>query len=225
MGWKKAGSWSTIVRGRGYFDAQYMYDEVGLEGGDLPFDFKAFMADPTPFFIQSVRADTGETVTFTREDLRSPEDIMFFVRASSTMPGFMVMPRRDGISYVDGALGYTGGIPIQPLIDAGFSRFAVLLTRPRGFRRVPPRFPSGLRVLFRSYPAVAEAMIKRHERYNASLDTVERLAREGRAQVFYPERMLVTNRERNPEKIRENYREGERQAAAEWDSWRAFLGL
>lgn len=104
-----------------------------LATGHSPFDFDTFSADPTPFQLSAVRADTGETVFWGREDTPDLSALMKRVRASSTMPGFMPITYIDGHPYVDGAVGDTGGLMLQPAIDAGFTRFFVIASRPRDF--------------------------------------------------------------------------------------------
>lgn len=99
-----------LMRGRGYFNAVDIYETSTQPDQQYPFDFDTFSADPTPFQLPAVRADTGETVFWGREDTPDLSALMKRVRASLTMPGFMPITYIDGHAYVDGAVGETGGL-------------------------------------------------------------------------------------------------------------------
>lgn len=218
---RRIGGLAPLLLGRGLFDGQYLYQDIAQPDGALPFDFEAFFAHPAEVCIQAVRADTGETVTWNRADLPTKRSVMLAARASATMPGVMKIPFIDGHPYVDGAVGDTGGIPIAPAL--GREKFAIVLTRPRGFRRTALTHPEVLRAVLRKYPAVVDLMMTRHERYNASLELVDKLEREGKAKVFYPEGPLVSNKERDGAKIMASYQAGREQVDREWPEWLDFF--
>ena len=52
-----------------------------------------------------------------------------------------------GVEYVDGALGDTGGIPIDGAQLDGYDRFFVVCTRPRGYVKNEVKRPQALRRL------------------------------------------------------------------------------
>ncbi len=216
------GGVSSLLRGTGYFNAEFIY-ELSSDG-DLPFDYDAFEANPAEMNIAATRADTGESVYFTRADIRERADMNSFVRASSTLP--LIMPTRliDGIPYVDGALGESGGISIQQAEDAGYEKFLFVGTKPRDYVRPQVTRTSVVRSVLRRTPAVAEALIGRPDRYNASKQRLLELERQGRAQLFFPDDMQVSSTERKVEKLRSNYASGQRQMGREWPAWREFLG-
>ncbi|GAB3939240.1 patatin-like phospholipase family protein [Corynebacterium tapiri] len=215
------GGWGSFMRGRGYFNAEFIYENSAEDY--LPYDFEAFLNHPAQLHIEGTRVDTGEGVAWTRKDIKEPVDLFKRVRASSTLPGLMRTPAIDGVHYVDGALGSSGGLLIQAARDAGFSKFAVLSTRERGYRKPPVRSPRAVRQLARRTPAVAEAMINRPSRYNASAEQIARLEKNGDALVFHPTARLVSTGERDPEKLAGLYEEGRAQFEQEWPQWLEFL--
>lgn len=220
-----SSGWRPMLRGRGYFDAEYIYEDAGLPDGAMPLDYETFKNNPTPYRISAVRADTGETINWGPDDIPDLPTLMKYTRASSTIPGVMRMPYIDGVPFVDGALGSSGGIPIDAAEADGFKKFLIVLTRPKGFRRTTPKRPQLLRQIFRSNPVVAELLITRHERYNASLDWAAELERKGQAYVFYANNMSITKVERKRSKLIHNYKLGRAQADAEWPAIREFMGL
>lgn len=219
----RTGGVKSLVRGTGYFNAEYIYETVGAPEADLPFDWEAFHANPTPFRIGSTRADTGETVYWGREDIQTMPDLMRRVRCSSTLPGLMPVPVVDGVEYVDGALGRSGGLAVDAAIDDGFEKFLIIRTRPRGFRRTPPRSPQLIKRMLRKRPAVAEAMLTRHERYNKSCELIDELEKSGQAKVFYPQNMNISNMERNFNKLKLAFDFGLQETNQAWDEWMEFL--
>ncbi|WP_297850226.1 patatin family protein [uncultured Corynebacterium sp.] len=221
VGHEKFGGWVSLARGTGYFNAEFIY-----EGSNdvLPFDLETFDSTrETQVHIEAVRADTGHTVTWNRENLSSIEMIGQVTRASSTLPKVMPMGTIDGVPYVDGALGVSGGLLIDAAEAAGFKKFLVLATKPRDYVRPDNNRPTATRRLFPKHPAVAEALIARPPRYNASKEKILEFEKQGRAKVFFPEHMTVDASERNVTKLNANYLLGKVQMDNEWDDWMEFL--
>lgn len=215
------GGLGSLLRGSGYFNAEFIYEKAADQ--DMPFDWEAFQANPAQMCIAAARADTGESVYWGREDIDTQEDLMVRVRASSTLPLIMPMRVIDGAPYVDGAMGESGGILIEQAEKAGFKKFLFLGSKPRGYVRPKVARPTALRRVFRKYPAVAEAMITRPPKYNASKDRLLELEKEGRAHLFFPEDMQVSSTEHDVAKLRANFDAGRTQTYSEWPAWREFL--
>ncbi|MBD4634166.1 patatin family protein, partial [Xanthomonas citri pv. citri] len=165
--------------GRGYFDGEYIYQRTAEPHQALPFDFLTFCASSQAFRIGATRTSDGGQEWFTREDMKTMDDLMVRIRASSTMPGFMPPVTIEGVEYVD------------------YDRFFVVCTRPRDYIKNEVKRPQTLRRLCRHRPAVAEAIIARPARYNATREMLRDLESDGKAYVFYPRVMPVTNKERN----------------------------
>lgn len=217
------GDWRTFVQGRGLFHAEYIYEQTSAPGQALPFDWDTFRNSPATVRIQGFHCRTGQVATWGREDFGTLRDLMVRVRASSTMPGFMPVVTIDGEEYVDGALGPTGGFAVDAAQADGYERFLVIATQPRGYRKPVVRRPAVYRQLFRRYPRVAQALIERSHNYNASLDRLAEWEREGRAYVFHPDTMPVTNRERSVLRLRHAHELGLAQARRELPAIREFL--
>lgn len=135
----------------------------------------------------------------------------------------MPVPTIDGVDYVDGALGSSGGLILDAAMRDGFERFLVLRTKPRGYVRPELRRPQVVKQLLRKRPAVAQALIERPAKYNAASEKISELEKSGRAVVFYPENMKIQNTERNFAKLEEAWDLGMAQTQREWDRWMEFL--
>lgn len=221
----KFGDLRTFARGDGLFNAKYIYEETGLPDQALPFDWETFRANPARMRIGAFDADSGEQVWWSKDDCPEMHDFLVRVRASSTMPVLMPPVMIDGRTYVDGALGPSGGIAIDVAEQDGYEKLFVVLTRERSYVKRPQRFPSFYRRYFRGHPAIAEALTTRWKRYNATRERLFELEREGRAYVFAPERMPVNNGERNVAKLAAAHALGLAQAKRELPAWREFLGV
>ena len=218
-----SGGIGSFIRGDGYFNAEYIYETAGLPDNDLPFDFDTFSADPTPFRIAATNATTGKSVFWGREDVTDRESLLKRVRASSTLPVIMNMPEVDGQPYVDGALSSSGGLPVDAAEADGFGKFLVLCTRPRDYVRPQVKYPGTVRRILNRWPAVAEAVISRPERYNATKRRLLELEEEGRAFLFFPDEMRISNTERNLDRLKAAYYDGLVQTHRDWDRIMDFL--
>lgn len=216
--------WS-FARGDGLFNAEYIYERTSEPHQALPLDFATFRANPARFRIGAFQCATGRNVYWSRDDVETMRDLLVRVRASSTMPVLMPPVTIDGQVYVDGALGRSGGIPLDIARVDGYQKFFVVLTRTRDYVKGPSRAPEFFKRRFRRYPAVADAILKRWHRYNETRRKLFELEARGLAYLFFPETMPISNGERNVAKLRQTHELGRSQARRELPRWREFLGL
>lgn len=219
------GGLDTFMRGKGYFNTEYIYEQTGGDDQALPYDFDHFAQHPAALRIGGYRVSDGQMVYWDRASIGSKADLMRKVRASSSMPGLMPQTEVDGEMYVDGALGPSGGIPLDAAMADGYENFVVVLTRPREYVKKAPKRPQFYRSYFRAAPAVAEGLIARAANYNRTRDQLFELERAGRAFVYAPEHMTVSNHEKNVAKLQANYDAGAEQTARVMPRLREFLEL
>jgi len=219
------GDVKTFVRGDGLFNAKYIYQEAGLPGQALAFDWDTFSANPAQLRIGGFNATTAEQVHWGRDDYSHIHDLMIRVQASSTMPVLMPPVTIGGEVFVDGALGPAGGIPLDAARADGYEKFLAVLTRERGYVKPPQGAEWFFRRHFRKLPAVADALMARAEHYNATREELFELERAGRAYLFVPEQMPVGNGERNVGKLHASHEAGLAQARRELPAITEFLGL
>ena len=219
----KFGGWGSFLKGEGYFRAEYIYEQTPYPDASLPFDFKAFNANPARLRIGAFQMETGEMTYFSREDIQTLQDLMKIVRASSSLPIFMPPARFKGNGYVDG--GLSGGVALDIAKKDGFKKFFVVLTQQKGYRKQPVKHPRVAKAFYRKYPLVAEAMLNRYKRHNETLDELEQLESEGKAYLVYPEAMKVSNMEKDYWKLKESYGLGYEQGKRDVHQWKAFLEM
>lgn len=219
------GNWGTWLRGRGLFNAEWIYEHTSEPHQALPFDHETFMRNPASLRIGGFRCKDGQMIYWGRDDVQGRQDLMKRVRASSTMPLLMPITRIDGVDYCDGALGPTGGLAIDAAKADGHDRFLVVLTRERGYRKAPARFPAAHHAVFRRYPAIAHGILERPDNYNRAMAELRHLEKAGRAFLVFPDEMRITNSERNVWRLRSMYEQGRAVASRLLPAIRDFLGL
>lgn len=220
----KFGGVGTFLRGKGMFNSNYIYRETGLPGGVLPFDFATFQANPARMNLGVFEADTGRSFYWTREDTPTLADLMIRVQSSSTLPFFMPMVKIGEHTYVDGALGPTGGIALDAARAAGFTKFLVVLTRPREYTKPAIRPNQAMKQYFRRFPAVVDAVAERADNYNRTRAELLELEASGDAMVFFPTGYTVPNSEKNVARLTRSFTEGAEQVRRELPAWREWLG-
>lgn len=221
------GGFRHWIEGRGMFNVDYLYDEIAQPDGDAPLDLDTFLANPAEVRIGAFNATRGEEVWFTKDDMRTVEEVGRCVRASSTLPIIMPTVTIDGDTYVDGALGPNGGIPLDAPMRDGYRKFFVVLTRPRDFVKTPtkPGVCSALRLSFPRLPSIAEAVARRTVAYNAARRKLFQLEEQGRALIVTPGDLGIDKMEMNVDRLEDAYDAGVARARADLPRWEAFLGL
>ena len=215
------GGWKSFLKGKGFFNGEYIYEEIGKPGEWLEFDYETFRKNPAKYRIVSYDVKKRAAKNFTNTDVKCLEDVMKIARASSSLPFFMEPTVIKDRVYFDG--GLTGGIAIDIAIEDGYDKFFVVRTQEKEYRKKAVKHPRFYKRHFKKYPGVADALLKRPEVYNKQCDLIEELERQGKAYVVYPEKMDITNRETHKDKLEEIYEQGYNIGMKDVEKWKEFL--
>ena len=223
-GSEPVGGIGTLLRGKGYFNADYLYEGC-IADGFAPFAWDAFVANPARVRIQAFERDTGRTVTFGKQDMPNVWEAIKRVRASSTIPGAMNPEPVEGRVLYDGGLGEGAGLPLPMAEHDGFERFLLVATRVAGYRKrpFPPTVQLAVKRAFGAYPHVVQALLTRAERYNQELDHLAELERAGQALVIRPDIMPVKNTTLDTTQLEKAYELGHAQGLRELERIHAFV--
>ena len=173
------------------------------------FDFEAFNSDPTEFHVVCTDATTGEPV-YHRID-KADDEALEWIRASASMPLVSRPVPLDGRLLLDG--GISDSIPLRYFQGQGFGRNMVILTQPKGFYKRKTKLMPLFHLFMRRYPAIIEAMGRRHLMYNDELAYLEAQEREGNILLIYPQDTLPIGRtEQDETKMRRVYTMGRAKA-------------
>lgn len=97
-----------------------------------PVNFEAYKNGKEDFYAVVTNMATGKAEYIKIDDLKK-EDQMEYLRASGSMPFLSKPVIVNGKSYLDG--GIADSIPIKKLMDMGYDKNIVVLTRPEGYRK------------------------------------------------------------------------------------------
>ncbi len=166
-----------------FVDLDYVYSTLSNSDGEYPLDYDAMNGSGAELYIVAANALTGEAKYFDKSDIG--QDNYDVCKASSAIPFFCRPYVIDGVPYYDGALG--DPVPVKKAFELGCDRVVLILTKPEAEIRSPK---SDERVAARirgKYPAAAEALCRRAERYNAGVALAREYAKEGRALILSPD--------------------------------------
>lgn len=164
------------------------------------YDHDAFNRCGTPFYVTCSNLHTGKAEHIRLTDMKSQID---YLRASASLPYFSRIVEIDGKQYLDG--GCTDSIPVEAFQQMGYRRNVVILTRESTYRKAPEK---GLlpKLVYRKYPAFAQALQDRHDTYNQTLARISEMERAGTVFVIRPESPLQIGRlENDPDKVQQVY--------------------
>ncbi len=212
----------TTVKGTGnVIDLDYLYDELSF-GGELPFDFAAYHANPMEceFVLTDCRTGGPAYLSETVYHKRLTE----IVKGSCAMPGLCKPRVIDGVPYLDG--GVADAMPVQRAFDKDCRRVVLVMTKPRNnlhptdYRKLRPVL---YKLYGRRYPALYEALMSRVDRYFAQLAEIEALEKAGTLFVVRPKTCRVGTLEREKEALRQYYRHGRKTALEQLEQLKEYL--
>ncbi len=185
-----------------------------------PFDEEAFERYGGDFYAVVTNVDTGEAEYMKLDNII---DGLEALRASASMPFVSRFVPIDGRRYLDG--GVADSIPVRACLDLGCDKNVVILTRPADYRKTPMN-PHIIRAFYRKYPKLCQALIDRHARYNAQVEDVLQLEREGRIFVIRPQTALAVKRmEKDPDRLRQVHAQGVEDGKRTLEALRAYLAI
>ena len=188
---------------RNIMDFKLLFDKFPTE--IIPYDYDAYKKSEGRYVMVTTNCLTGEANYFEEKD--SQKRIMDIVRSSSSLPFVCPIAQVDGIPMLDG--GIADSIPVHFARKEGFTNNLVILTRNKGYRKEPKTTFMAAKLFYSKYPNLQNAIAKRNEHYNKTLDYIESLEEQGKITVLRPEKPLVVDRmEKDINKLNALYDEG-----------------
>lgn len=188
-------SFRSLIFKKSYFGMDFIFDEIPHR--HVPFDYETFQKSSCKFIIVTTDCQTGKPFYLNKKDLGEKFQAL---RASSSLPMLSPIVNYKGHELLDG--GLSDSIPIKKSIKDGNTKNIIVLTRNEGYRKSPGKFSALLKLKYKNYPRLVEAMLNRHREYNATLDYIKQLENDGKAIVIRPSKGLVVGRlEKDPHKL------------------------
>lgn len=200
---KKYCSWYSWLTTGDLYGADFCYHKLPDELDIM--DVKTYNSDPMHFYVTATDTTTGKAVYHELDHL--DDEAYEWMRASASMPVVSRPVRLMDRSLLDG--GISDSIPVKFFESIGYTRNAVVLTQPRGYRKGAQ---SGMKILARllkQYPAIVKDLKERHIVYNRELDYIDQREKEGKLFVIAPPHELkIGKTEHDTERMDEVYQIG-----------------
>lgn len=199
---KYCSFWSLFFTGN-MFGAKFCYETIPYKT-DL-FDWQTYRSNPLEFYAVATDVESGKPV-YHRCDTLDKND-MEWVRASASMPLAARIVKIGKQKLLDG--GVSDSIPIRFFKAEGYDKNVLILTQPKGYVKQPSSLFSLIKLKYRKYPNLIEALANRHNEYNETTAYIEKLEAEGEIVVIRPPMPLPIGRvEHDAERIRQTYEIG-----------------
>lgn len=211
------GLWSLLKSGDIY-NTDFCYRVVPTLYD--PFDFDSYEKNTMDFYVVTTNVGTGKPVY---HPYGGREDHGFdWIRASASMPLVSHMVEIDGVKMLDG--GISDPVPLRFFETRDYTRNVLVLTQPKGYRKKKSSAMMLIKLMYRKYPHLVEAMAQRHEVYNQTMDYIDEQEANGKIFVLRPDSALPVKRvEKSPDKLKLAYEIGRKTATTKLNDLREFL--
>ncbi|MCL2521697.1 MAG: patatin family protein [Erysipelotrichales bacterium] len=197
----------NLIKHRSLFGYDFIFKTVPKK--HLFWDQEVFEETDIKLLTGAINCQTGSTVWFEKDELG---DNFQATRASCSVPIVARIVEYNGLKLLDG--GISDPIPIEKSIADGNTFHVIVLTQNQGYIKTAFKQKRLIKLMYRKYPALVEAIIKRHDIYNRQLALCENLERENKALIIRPLKPLSVDRTtRNIDKLLELYDEGQVEGA------------
>lgn len=208
----------TFFRKGTFFDMDFLFEEVQKKR--FPFDFEAFSKSTKRFITTTINCLTGETCYF--EKFEDMDDFIQVLRAANSMPLIAKVSDYKGIPMLDGGMG--DAIPLGKALEEGWDKIIVVLTRDTSYRKKRRHlYLKVINAVYHKYPNFVKLVEERSERYNACLDKLLELEKEGKVFIYRPSKITVSNSESDVETLIKYYQHGYEVAKEREKELRKFL--
>jgi len=211
------GLWSLLKSGDIY-NTDFCYRVVPTLYD--PFDFDSYEKNTMDFYVVTTNVENGKPVY---HPYGGREDHGFdWIRASASMPLVSHMVEIDGVKMLDG--GISDPVPLRFFETRDYTRNVLVLTQPKGYRKKKSSAMMLIKLMYRKYPHLVEAMAQRHEVYNQTMDYIDEQEANGKIFVLRPDSALPVKRvEKSPDKLKLAYEIGRKTATTKLNDLREFL--
>lgn len=205
-------------KNRCFYGLEFAYKTIPDEL--LPFDYDTFNAYTGEYIAVATNVITGKPQYFHYTTDEVPSRIL---EATCALPLLFPNIIIDGTPYLDG--GISDSIPFEKALADGCDRLVVVLTRESGYVKTTGMSTKLIARMYGKYPNLADALIKRADAYNRSLEKLSSLEKNGQLIVIRPDSTAGFSRmEKNKAKIQALYDDGYSKGNMYSDRIKEFFG-
>lgn len=218
---KRHASIASLLLTGDLFGTKFNYDILPHQL-DI-WDSEAFAKNPMEFYCVATDCKTGKAVYHKCTD--GLQNDLLWIQGSASMPMVSKPVQVDGYELLDG--GISDSIPLDYFTSIGYDRNVVVLTQPLGYQKQPysGNMEKLLKFSLLKMPAVYDALMQRHEMYNACIASILEKEKKGEILVIRPpEPLNISSVCREPDEYRRVYNLGKNTALQQLEALKNFLG-
>jgi predicted patatin/cPLA2 family phospholipase len=122
-------------------------------------------------------------------------------------PAILLACKQTGKKLMDG--GISDSIPIRYAESIGYNRNIVILTQPRGYIKKKTAMMGLIKLKYRKYPKLVQALRRRHEMYNETTKYIFEKEAKNELFVICPsEKLPISRIEHDPKILKQVYEIG-----------------
>lgn len=174
----------TFLKTGDIFGADFCYNEMPYKL-DI-FDIETYENNPMDLHLVCTDINTGKAVY--QKCNKVDQECMDWYRASASMPVVSRTVEVGGYQLLDG--GIADSIPLKYFESIGYKKNIVVLTQPRGYQKKKNGLIPLMKIRYKNYPKLNEAMSHRHEVYNETLEYLWEKEAAGEVYVICPKEKL-----------------------------------
>lgn len=212
---KRYMSFQSMLKNGEYLNTDWIFGELSYDL--MPLDYDTYESSGTVMCAVVTNALTGKAEYMYPKSFRDgcPE-----LEASCCLPGATKGVEIGNQLYFDG--GLVDSIPLERALDDGCKKCVVILTQHKGYVKKP--MSNRVIRMFKKYPKIGEAVVVRHDAYNAQLEFVNQMKNEGVAYVIQPNAPLGAGTlEKDLSKLEAIYQLGYQQGKQHAENVKRFI--
>lgn len=153
-----------FIKGGHLFDLDWLWQETIK---DIPLHTEIFGQTEAKFYIVTTSIETGKA-HYLKANVN---DIIEQLKASCAIPiAYRDFPIINSIAMTDG--GVADSIPVIKAYEMGATEITVILSQTLGYRKKPIKAAWLTKRIYKNYPALITASLKRADTYNRSIDFI-----------------------------------------------------
>ncbi len=194
-------NWQRFMAGGHLCDVHWLWHQ-SLQ--DVPLALDQHWQRDVPLWVVTTSVEEGAPKYF-RAD---PDNLNEIMTASCSIPfAYRDFPAVQGQAMTDG--GLADSIPVRWAYEQGAREITVVLSRHQGYRKKPSTLTPLIKPWVKDMPGLYEAMLKRAEIYNDSLDFIANPPSDCQLRIIAPQEDFPVSRlTTNPGKLEAGYQQG-----------------
>jgi predicted patatin/cPLA2 family phospholipase len=169
-----------------------------------PVDEEAFKKNPCKLYAGIFDIESGELLFPEIKDTKADK---LYLQAAASLPLLSKVVHINGHKYLDGGIWDSFGLDFA--LQNGCDKVVVINTRDKEYQREKEKTLPLMKMVYRKYPKLIDAIENRHVRYNQAVKEMDEMADKKELLLIRPiNKVSVSRTEKDQEKLAALYQEG-----------------